>query len=273
LSRNQKLILAVMAILDVLVVGALVTVIIRSVQQPSVLVTLAPTPTPTLTRRSIPTWTPTVTSTPPPTLPSEPTRTPPPTRTPRPTHTPTPLPTPGPVELENPEFDGLSFNNIPGWKWDAFVNYRAGAEYDPQNSYADPTFTLADDPLRRINGSTLKIETIRWLKFRAFVYQQVTVTTGSTAYFRVKANAFSSIDQLILRAGIDPNGGDGCEGARWGEAIIDQDDGIVTITSPRVIVGETGRVTVCLFAEPRYPDVNNAAFFDQAELIVAPPRP
>ena len=27
------------------------------------------------------------------------------------------------------------------------------------------------------------------------------------------------------------------------------------------------RVTVCIYAEPTYPHVNNAAFFDQAELI------
>lgn len=273
MSRNQKIILVVMAVLDVVVVGALVAVVIRGMRQPALVVTLVPTPTITSTPLDIPTWTPTVTSTPAPTLPPQPTRTPRPTRTPFPTATSTPLPTPGPIEIENAEFERITFNNIPGWQWDAFVNYRSGEGYDPQNSYAEPMFTSVDDPIRRINGSTLKVETMRWLKFRAFVYQQVEVETGSTAYFQIKANAFSSIDELILRAGIDPNGGEGCDGARWGEVIIDQNDGIVTITSPRVIVGETGELTVCLFAEPRYPDVSNAAFFDQAELVVAPPRP
>lgn len=272
MSRTQKWILAVFAVLVLAVIVVLGVLVIMSMQQLPAIATLMPTPTVTVTPLDIPTWTPTVTSTPVPTLPPQPTRTARPTRTPFPTSTPTPLPTPGPVELENPDFDRIAFNDIPGWQYDAFINYYGG-EYDPHSSYAEPKFTPADDPVRRINGSTLKIETIRWVKFRAFVYQQVTVTTGSTAYFQIKANAFSSIDELIMRAGIDPNGGDGCEGARWGEAIIDQDDGIVTITSPRVIVGEPGRVTVCLFAEPRYPDVNNAAFFDQAELVVAPPRP
>lgn len=273
MSQNQKLIIGVLAILDVIVIGALAGVVITGMRQPMAAPTLASTPTLTVTPLDIPTWTPTVTSTPAPTLPPQPTRTPRPTRTPFPTSTSTPLPTPGPVELENPDFDRIAFNDIPGWQTDSFVNYESGGGYDPHNSYAEPTFTSADDPVRRINGSTLKIETIRWLKFRAFVYQQITVTTGSTAYFQIRANAFSSIDELILRAGVDPNGRDGCAGARWGEVIIDQDDGIVTITSPRVIVGESGRATVCLYAEPRYPDVSNAAFFDQAELIVAPPRP
>mgnify|MGYP006278155681 CR=1 FL=1 len=272
MSRNQKLILGVLAIVDLIVIGGLAAIVIGSMRQPMA-PTLMPTPTLTVTPLDIPTWTPTATSTPAPTLLPQPTRTPRPTRTPFPTATATPLPTPGPVELENPEFEQISFNEIPGWKTDAFVNYEGGGDYDPQNSYAEPSFAPADDPIRRINGSTLKIETVRWLKFRAFVYQQITVTTGSTAYFQVKANAFSSIDELILRAGVDPNGGEGCAGARWGEVIIDQDDGVVTITSPRVIVGEPGRLTVCLYAEPRYPDVSNAAFFDQAELIVSPPRP
>ncbi len=272
MSRNQKLLLGILAVLDLIVIAGLAVVVISGLQRQPMVPTVVPTPTMTVTPLDIPTWTPTTTSTPAPTLLPQPTRTPRPTRTPFPTSTPTPLPTPGPVELQNPDFDRLTFNNIPGWQWDAFVNYQGG-DYDPQNSYAQPDFTAADDPVRRINGSTLKIETIRWLKFRAFVYQPVTVTAGSTAYFQVKANAFSSIDELIMRAGIDPNGGEGCAGARWGEAIIDQSDGIVTITSPRVIVGESGRVTVCLFAEPRYPDVNNAAFFDQAELVVAPSRP
>jgi hypothetical protein len=199
---------------------------------------------------------------------------------------PTPtLSPPEPVPLTGAEFDFLLPNRIPGWDWYAFVNYRSGDEYDPDTSFAEPVFTAADDPLRQINGTTLKVETIRWLKFRTWIHQSVTVTTGSSVYFRIKAKAFSSVDRLIVRAGIDPQGAQDCNNARWGEELmINQDSGVVTIASPRITAAggtvndddeETptlSAVTVCFYAEPRYAHVNNAAFFDQAELIVTPPR-
>jgi hypothetical protein len=167
-------------------------------------------------------------------------------------------------------------------------------------------FNAADDPVRQIDGNTLKIETIRWLKYRTWVHQTVTVTAGSTAYFEIKAKAYSSLDRLIVKAGIDPTGAENCYGARWGEEMrINQESGTVTLRSPRAVVQpiettpepeedseaqdtqepeETpeseeasadealGRVTLCFFAEPTYPHINNAAFFDQAELIVRPPQ-
>jgi hypothetical protein len=194
-------------------------------------------------------------------------------------------------------------NRIPGWQWYAYVNYKSG-EADPQNSFAEPMFTTADDPVRQISGSTLKVETTRWLKFRTWVHQTVTVTAGSTVQFSIRANAFSSLDRLIVKAGVDPTGQPHCDNVRWGETLrINQDDGIVTLTSPRVVVApwedkvtptptatpdpleretpepvaeeETellGKVTICFYAEPAYPHINNAAFFDQAQLNATPPR-
>jgi len=275
MTRGQTLILIILGVLVIAVIAAMGFVVVRSSQQRVVVtpLTIEPPEVAEVRNTPIPTWTPTPASTATPTLPPLPTRTPVPTRTPFPTSTPTATPTPVPVELVNGEFDGIMPNRIPGWEWGADVNYTPGGAYDPHNSYAEPMFTAADDPVRRINGSTLKIETIRWLKFRAWVYQTVTATTGSSVYLRVQANAFSSIDKLKLRAGIDPHGNAGCSNARWGEVIINQNDGIVTITSPRVVVGEEGRITACLYAEPLYPDTNNAAFFDNAVLIVAPPKP
>jgi hypothetical protein len=185
-------------------------------------------------------------------------------------------------------------NRIPGWKWDAYVNYGPDSEYDSENSYAEPVFTTADDPQRQIDGGTLKVETLRWLKFRAWVHQTVTVTAGSRAYFQIKAQAYSSLDRLIVKVGIDPTGSEHCYDARWGEEMrVNQDNGTVRLSSPNVIVepyqdpsvtDETeeenednkepalGRVTLCFYAEPTFPHINNAAFFDQAELVVAPPR-
>lgn len=294
LSRTQKTVLLVLAILDIGVIGGLSWTVIKT-QMNAAMAPPLPQDQETTERTPVPTWTPTPSPTAPPTLPPRPTNTPTPTATPVPTLTPTPTPTPlppGPVPIQNGDFNFLLPNRIPGWTWDAFVNYKPGDEFDPETSYAEPMFTAADDPVREIHGATLKVETIRWLKFRTWVHQTVTVTAGSQAYFRIKAKAFSSINTLIVKAGIDPTGADNCYGARWGtEARINQDSGTVTLTSPRVIVpaipdekenasedeasgedlGRVGRVTLCFFAEPAYAHVNNAAFFDQAELIVAPP--
>ena len=223
-----------------------------------------------------------------PTLPPRHTNTPTLTPTLLPTYTPSPTSTPSapkPVPLNGADFDFLLPNRIPGWKWYAFVNYRSGDDYDPNTSFAEPVFTAADDPLRQINGTTLKVETVRWLKFRTWIHQSVTVTAGSSVSFRIKAKAFSSLDSLIVRAGIDPQGADNCNGVRWGKEMqINQDSGVVTLTSPQIIAPDTTEeddsetstamspITVCFYAEPKHPHVNNAAFFDQAELIVTPPR-
>jgi hypothetical protein len=189
------------------------------------------------------------------------------------------------MPLDGAEFDFLLPNRIPGWEWYAFVNYKSGDEYNPDTSFAEPVFTSADDPVRQINGTTLKVETVRWLKFRAWVYQSVTVTSGSSVVFRIKAKAFSSIDSVITKAGIDSLGADNCNNAYWGKELhINQDSGVVTLSSPQIIVPSSteddaddnasslSRITVCFYAEPKYPHVNNAAFFDQAELVVTPPR-
>lgn len=307
LSQTQKIILLVLAVLDIIVIGGLAAVVITSSRIPA-----QTPPTATMTKAVTPeiaTWTPQPTETPRPTLPPRLTNTPVPTRTPAPTRTlvpptdtPTPLP-PEPVTLNNADFDFVMPNRIPGWQWDAYVNYKEGDEYDPENSYAEPVFTAADDPAREIDGRTLKIETYRWLKYRTWIHQTVTVTAESRVTFQIKAKGFSSLDRLIVKAGIDPTGADHCHNAVWGaEARINQDDGAVLLSSPQVTVRplpvevveddvdvdeendardadlETtpdvvmGRVTLCFFAEPAYPHVNNAAFFDRAELIVSYPR-
>ncbi len=290
LTRTQRIILLILAVLDFAVIGGLAAIVIGSMRRPAAATpaaTLVPTQTPAAT------WTPTPTMTPRPTLMARPTNTPTPTRTPAPTPTETPTATPMPpipVKLDGAGFDFLLPNRVPGWEWDAYVNYKSGDEYNAGASYAEPLFTAADDPVRQINGSTLKIETIRWLKFRTWVHQTVTATSGSRVTFRIRAAAFSSLDSLIVKAGIDPAGAGNCNNARWGgEVRINQNSGTITLSSPTVVVVPMenpseeeeegaaeplplGRITVCFFAEPAYPHVNNAAFFDQAELIVAAPR-
>jgi hypothetical protein len=175
--------------------------------------------------------------------------------------------------LENPAFEGVQENFVPGWRTAGFVNWTPGDKFDPVTSYAAPRFRQADDPRRWINGPTLQIETEPWVKLRAWVLQTVEVEPGSRVQFQVRARAYVRHTEggYILKAGVDPNGGDGCEAAQWGpEQIINQGDGVVELTSPQVVVGQVGRVTVCMFAETQFAQVNHAAFFDDAALTVRP---
>lgn len=304
-TKAQKIVLIILAVADLAVIGTVIAIIASSIlNPPAIALTPEPTQVSALETLEKPTWTPTVTPTPRSTLPARATRTPTLTPTSFPTHTPAPpttTPTPSPILLVNPDFDMLLPNRIPGWEIGSYVNYKpSDGEADPETSYAEPFFAAADDAVRTINGSTVKVETMRWLKFRAWAYQSLTVTVGSTVYFEFKANAYSSYDRLIVKAGIDPTGQDNCYDAQWGAEIrIRQEDGIVIVTSPRVTVplyvdplaeetetpepeddptdepGEdteiapppVGRITVCIFIEPTYPHVNNAAFFDQADVI------
>ncbi len=283
MTESQKRILIIMAVVDFVMIGALGGIVITTTIRLRALDIQAPTQV-ALTTSTVPaTWTPTLTPTPQPTIPPRPTNTPTPSLTPRPlrptvtptpTQTPTPSPTLTPVTLINPNFDLLMPNRVPGWQWYAYINYKPGDELDPENSYAEPILRAADDPRREIDGTTLQIETIRWLKFKAWVHQTISITPGSTISFSVKATAFSSLDRVIVKAGIDPEGGSKCANVTWGgEKYINQDDGIVTLETPRVMVGEKGAVTVCIYAEPNYPHINNAAFFDQAKIKAkqAPP--
>ncbi len=295
LTQRQRFVLLLLAVLDVLVIGGLILIVVTSTGRPARTAPEPPTATAT-SQAAVPTWTPTVTITPRPTLPARATNTPTPTSTPMSTATPTLTPTraamtPIPVTLVGADFDHILPNRIHGWEWDAYVNYRPGDTLDPETSYAEPLLSAADDAARQIDGSTLKVETMRWLKFRAWVYQTVTVTADSLVTFQIQAGAYSSLDRLIVKAGIDPTGANNCYGARWGqEQQINQESGVITLRSPTLRIpaieppdqgmapeedvtqAQVGRVTLCFFAEPTYAHVNNAAFFDRARISVQPPR-
>jgi hypothetical protein len=270
MSRKKWLILAALALADLVVLGAMATVVIRSLTRPVVTpVSLATLPPPTATVPA--TWTPTLSPTPRPTRTPRPTEMSTQTPTPWPTLSPTPPPTLAPVVLENSTFEGVGENFIPGWQTGAYVNWAAGEDFDPATSYAAPRFHQADDPRQWIDGPTLQIDTVPWVKLRAWVFQTVAVEPGSRVRFQVRAVGFVADTHVryILKAGVDPNGGEGCEAARWGgEKIVNQDDGIVELVSPQVLAGTGGRVTVCMFAETQFAQVYHAAFFDDASLTV-----
>ena len=274
MSRTKWLIVAALALADVVVLGAMAVVVIRSLTRPPSVPAFLSTPVASAlpTATSPPTWTPIPSRTPQPTSTPRPTTTPTQTPTPWPTLTPTLPPTPASVALENPTFEGILENFIPGWQVGSFVNWAPGDEFDPATSYAAPRFHQSDD--RWINEPTLQIDTEPWVKLRAWVFQTVEVQLDSRVQFQVRAMAFvkDGAGGYILKAGVDPNGGQGCEATQWGaEQIVDQEDGVVELVSPEVVVGQAGRVTVCVFAETQFAQVNHAAFFDDAVLTVLPP--
>lgn len=276
MSRNKWFIVAALALANVIVLGAMAVVVIHSLTQP----VSAPTPIPTTaallqpTTTLLPTWTPVPSPTPQPTRTPRPTDTPTETSTSWPTSTPTLPPTPAPMPLENPTFKDINENFIPGWQTGGFVNWAPGEEFDPATSYAAPRFHQADDPGQWINGPTLQIDTVPWVKLRAWVFQTVEVEPGSRVQFQVRAAGFvkETAGGYILKAGVDPAGGEGCEAAQWGtEQIVNQEDGAIVLTSPEVIVDQAGPVTVCMFAETQFAQVYHAAFFDDAALTTLPP--
>lgn len=273
MSRKQWLVIILLGIADCVVLGGLV---LAMVMTPRLTREMAwgpsPTPSPTPTPILPPTWTPTPSLTPAPTPTPRPSATPlpvPPTATPFPTFTPTPVP---PPTLVNAGFDQITFAEIPGWVADPVVNWHAGEPYDPNNSYAYPKFKYADDPVRFITGNTLQIEsTDQYAKFQVTLYQTVTVPVGTLIQFEVKAKGYSDEGGIVVRAGIDPHGRSGCERAQWGtERVINQNDGLVVLRSPRVRVGAEGAVTACIYARPEWAVAHKAAFFDDAQLLTFP---
>jgi len=188
------------------------------------------------------------------------------------TSTPTPTVTAQPVVLQNADFEDIAFDFVPGWELAAVVNWQPGDDFNPDTSYARPEFKSADDPRRVIRGSTLQIQTFQWVKFKVTLYQTVEVPPGSRVQFQIYANGFSNVGGIQVRAGLDPHGGVACQEGVWSEMlIIDQNSGVVTLSSPQAVAGPDGRVTVCFFAEPQYAAIHNAAFFDEAVLTVQSP--
>jgi hypothetical protein len=288
MTRGQQIILLVMLLLLIGVTGLLAVTLIRernatsAEPTPAAVFTIAPTKPPLDTSTPVtvpPTWTALPTRTardtdtpgPAPTATSPPTITPTfaPTFTPRPTVTASPLPlTP---TLSNPSFEGVRNNSIPGWNWWAEDNFAPGGDYNPDSSFETPLFKQADDPLRFINGPTLQVDAVQHLKFRVHIYQTVTVSPTSKVDFQVQAGAFSDTGLVQMAAGIDPNGGPNCTAAIWSDQmLLDQNQTVQSLVAPQVVAGSEGQVTVCIYAEPFYAAISNAAFFDEAELTVNP---
>ena len=296
MTRGQQIVLLVMIVMLLGVTALLAYTLLTTNDAAPAVPTLAVLSTSTavpsagggiaVTSVAPPTWTPVATRTPPATNTPGATDTPapPPTITPTflPTYTPRPTEvvtaTPAAVtttlELENPGFEGIGVTGIPGWSSWSEDNFEAGGDYNPDRSYDTPLFKQADDPARVINGPTLQIDAVQHLKFKTHVFQTVTVSPTSSVGFQALASAFSDSGSIMVAAGIDPAGTEGCANARWSETLyLDQGQSVQPVVAPVVVAGRSGRVTVCLYAEPLYAAVSNAAFFDDADLTVWPLTP
>jgi len=180
------------------------------------------------------------------------------------------------LPLENSGFGGIQGNNyIPGWSWWAEDNYTPDDdEYNPAASYDTPFFNQTYDPARLINGPTLQIEGVAFVKFKTYIYQTANAPPNVTVRFQASAQTYSTFaddGRIKLIIGIDPTGGPGCSQAWWSEELlIDQSANIIQLTTPTVRVGNAGKVTVCLYAETLYPAHSNAVYFDNAILIANP---
>ena len=201
-----------------------------------------------------------------------PTVTAPPTpiRTPTPTATPS-LPTPNTVvSLQNPGFEGIHDNLIPGWHWwaeDNFLDKKCRS--DP--CFDTPSFSQTNDPARMIDGATLQIEATAFVGLKVYVLQTVSVSPTVPVRFEAWAKAYSDLGGIQLAAGIEPSGSTDCSQAQWGDTLlVDQSQDPVRLVAPTVAVGQAGRVTVCLYAASVYPAHNNAAYFGDASLIANP---
>ncbi len=301
MTKRQQLILVILIIALLGVTALLAVTLLQGEKTAQESPTLAALPTAVSQPppAALPTWTPVAFRTAPavePTWTLRPTRTPPNTNTPKPPATATPLPTitrtfaptftpqptitptvsptatqTAPSELVNPGFEGVSADVIPGWSWWAEDNFTPGGPYNPDTSFDTPLFKPADDPVRRINGPTLQIDATQHLKFKVHVFQTVPVSPTMRVGFEVTAGAYSGSGVVQLAAGIDPAGGSDCSKARWSDIVsLNQDTGAQRLVAPRVTAGPDGRVTVCLYAEPLYAAVSNAAFFDDAALTLGP---
>jgi hypothetical protein len=130
-----------------------------------------------------------------------------------------------------------------------------------------------------IEGSAGMVSGAKWWKFRAGFYQSVDVPAGSRVRFSVWANGLCEADDgskcpVLLRAGINPNGGTTWDSSNilWVEAQVGNTK-YVQLSTQEVTVGPNGRVTVFTWGEPQSPVIYNAAYFDDASLIVTAAAP
>jgi len=183
--------------------------------------------------------------------------------------------------LQNPSFEGSLSGD---WQWQ-FWYYEAMVmkddnkkEPDLDRSFFAPVFLPSeskwDQESNGAVGTAGAVSNQAWTKSRGGFYQTVDIAPGTCVRFSVWVNEFCQTDDgsicpVLLRAGIDPNGGTNwaSNNVQWVQTTI-SDRAYAHLTLLPVSVGQGGKVTVFTWGEPFYPAHYNAAYFDEASLVV-----
>jgi hypothetical protein len=172
------------------------------------------------------------------------------------------------------------------WMFEAEV-YKEGVkpkEIDPEASYFAPTFMPSESKWNRgaDGGLAASVSGQQYKKFRAGFYQTVSVPAGSRVRLSVWGNGLcrhvdGTLCGVIIKAGIDPNGDTNWRSGsiQWVETQVSSNSpgGYAQLTTGEVTVGVSGRVTVFTWGEPTFPVLYNAAYFDDALLVVTAAGP
>jgi len=188
---------------------------------------------------------------------------------------------PKPAEnlLQDPSFE-------ESWRWNTwdYLNIVKGLgkghPVDVSLSFGEPYFGSSEskwdkEQPRQDESVAGEVSGPAYWKFRAGYYQNVDVPPRSRVRFSVWVNGFCEDEQtqrcpIILRAGIDPNGGYDWQSSniRWVETKV-ADQKYVQLTT-EATVGLNGSVTVFTWGEPIYAVRYTAAYFDEASLVIIP---
>jgi LysM repeat protein len=173
----------------------------------------------------------------------------------------------GSVALGNASFEQGTTNGWVFWSKPEEI-VKIGKDLDINNSWYTPMFVPNQDSSRvHSGGQALEINN-EYRRWRGGVYQTVSATPGTKVIFRIWAQGYTTTGQkMIVRAGIDPNGGTSVDAATWGGTAW-PGESYLQVSTPEVTVGGGGRVTVFTLAEAPSPDQKTAIFFDDASLEI-----
>jgi len=182
--------------------------------------------------------------------------------------------------LQNPGFDSGT-NSWNGWTYQIEVMQEGTKKVpDLDQSYYAPTFGTDSQRDREQGSGAGKVDGQQDRKFRAGFYQTVSVQAGSRVRFSVWGSSFCQLRDntrctIFLRAGIDPNGGTDWQSGsvQWIDKFYSTSEKYVQLTSAEVTVGGSGNVTVFTWGESQYPSLYQAAYFDDASLVVTAAAP
>jgi hypothetical protein len=183
--------------------------------------------------------------------------------------------------LQDPTFDLAAQGT---WKWERWsyqveiMKADAKKEPDLNQSFYAPVFMPSeskwDHGSAGQSGVAGAVSGRTFAKFRAGFYQTVEVGKGTRVRFSIWANEFCQSGggacSVLLKAGIDPTGGTDWNSGniKWTAAEISNGK-YVRLVTEEVTAGDSGKVTVFTWGEPRDPAIYNAAYFDDAVLEVA----